>query len=262
MENKKNGFEIIGGQSKHKKISMWTDEFISTAQCLRNGEDIIIGVEVNLLPPENRFLLKHKYLPIPQILRLLLFATSGMSLWKKILFYALAYFFLSFFSSFLGAAHAINPILPPVMVYISVIALFVCSLCFIKDTVAKWHGAEHKAIAAYDHGSTEIADTAKESRIHDKCGGGLYFPMVLMPIIASRILGAMSIYVNFLIIFLLATECVLWIDKLIGWDKIPVFRETSRLLQRYVTTEEPGEIEILTAKAAIDGLKKMYRQED
>ena len=48
--------------------------------------------------------------------------------------------------------------------------------------LAAYHGVEHKAIAAYEHGDQDAADAAKE---HDRCGSHLMAPML-----AANVAGA------------------------------------------------------------------------
>jgi hypothetical protein len=50
--------------------------------------------------------------------------------------------------------------------------------------LAAYHGVEHKAIAAYEHGDQDAADAAKE---HDRCGSHLMAPLLAANIAGRRV---------------------------------------------------------------------------
>lgn len=109
------------------------------------------------------------------------------------------------------------------------------------------------AIATYNRtGSTDIEDIAKESPVHDKCGTRLYLPIMAGMIIAEFV--AKNFGVSHVITPLAILLGVLWMDSLIGWDKIPGISHAARLIQKHITTCVPKEQELLTAQRAMQEL--------
>jgi uncharacterized protein YqhQ len=145
-----------------------------------------------------------------------------------------------------------------ILVNLSVITMM---MAYTRQYIATWHGAEHKTIASYENnGSIEIEDIKKESRINDKCGGRLFLPLIVGMSSANFI--AKKLGVNTAIVNLALMELVLWIDTLIGWDKIPITSQVSRWLQKHITTREPGEIELHTAQFAFQKLIDAHKKLD
>jgi hypothetical protein len=119
-----------------------------------------------------------------------------------------------------------------------------------------WHGAEHMTIAAYERsGSTRPCDVQCESPINDHCGGRLVLPLLLVGTvwaaapIRSRVLR--------LILGAVLVEAGLQVERLWGWDRIPVFAQASRLLQR-CTTRQPDEQHLAVARIAMAALLKAH----
>lgn len=119
-------------------------------------------------------------------------------------------------------------------------------------SIRRFHGAEHKVLESYlKHGSIDDEQILLTSRISDRCGGKLLLPLLIA--------GPLSVYLsqqthfNLVLTNLAMVEIILGIDFLIKWSKIPVFAQASRAIQ-YMTTGEPGEHELQTAKTALIGL--------
>lgn len=233
---------IVGGSSSDGKISIFSNEFTATARC-RNGS---ITCSVRRRSPLTSFLLEKKYLPIPRILRMLLLAIAGMATWKGRLFLCLYLLAVT-----VWAMHS------PVSVSISLERswMFFCLitvqiLFYTKSFVARWHGTEHMAIAAYNRsGSTEIKDIRQEVPFHEMCGGRFMFPFLAGALVAGFV--AKKLGVNDTLVFLAMIEVVLWVDTLVGLERIPLASHVSRLLQEKITTEEPGYSELRTAQRAL-----------
>ena len=113
--------------------------------------------------------------------------------------------------------------------------------------VWRFHGAEHKAVNAYERGA-DLLDTGEvlhHSRVHDRCGTNLVFIVLLLMLIylpflsnslASDVAGALlvlpALAVAFELFRLIARFPTAWASRLaLGGG---------RLLQRCVTTREPS----------------------
>jgi uncharacterized protein YqhQ len=109
--------------------------------------------------------------------------------------------------------------------------------------LAAYHGVEHKAIAAYEQGTDDVAAVPKE---HDRCGSNLIVPMMLLsaagtlllerlvedPSAAARAgigLGTAS----------LAVEMFAWSDRHHGEPLAEAFHAPGREIQRLLATKEP-----------------------
>jgi uncharacterized protein YqhQ len=109
--------------------------------------------------------------------------------------------------------------------------------------LAAYHGVEHKAIAAYERGSDDVAAVPKE---HDRCGSNLIVPMMLLsaggtlllerlvadPSAAARAgvgLGGASV----------AVEMFAWSDRHHGEPLAEAFHAPGREIQRRWATKEP-----------------------
>lgn len=240
---------IVGGKSTKGRITIQSDEFRSRARC-DNTENIIC--EVKRLPRLSRFLLKKKCLPIPRIVRTILFLVDGMTIRGKM--------FVAFYIASVITANKFIPKDAPLPPYAWTIyaILFIASIIYINRKIAPWHGAEHMAIAAYEKRATaDLAAIVKESPVHEKCGGRLVLPAICGLAIASLVSHGLAM--SSFILSLLVWECVLWVDTLKGWNKVPGFSHASFFLQKYVTTRKPGERELRTAQRALQELIAAHR---
>jgi len=248
--------KIIGGRSMIREVSLSSDEFTATANSDEKGK---ITCRVKRHSSLSIFLYRSK-LPIPRLAKLLLLLTGDMTkrAWE-ILSLLLLCVVLSEYclpaSSYRDHFFALFGWYNVLTFYI---VTLVIGLIFIRKHIANWHGAEHMAIAAYERTSaTDIQGITQESPIHDKCGGRLLLPLLVGMIMASFI--AKNFAVSETIVFIAILECLLWVDKLIGWDKIPLTSQASRLLQKWVTTRYPGEQELKTAQCALQELVNAHK---
>lgn len=240
---------IVGGNSASGQISILSDEFTATAQSDKDGR---ITCNIQRHSRLSRFFYKHKRFPIPRLIRLMLFLVNsltrkgrlilGICLLGLVLIAVLLQKYLSGSSTFLGQ-----------YLWVTNVTVTFGALLYIRRHIATWHGAEHMAIAAYERtGSTDIKQISQESRVDDDCGGRLFPPFIAVTIVAKFV--AISLGVNYTIVYLIALECMLWVDTLKGWDKIPGTSHASRLLQKYITTRTPGTQELLVAQRALQEL--------
>ncbi len=230
---------ILGGSSTVGSISITSDEFCSTARySKRTGK---ISYKVKPLPRLVKFVLKaeKRYL-IPQTLKLLAFFIGNLKL-RDLIFISALICVVRLLESELRGKIAGSQI-------IILTTVWLVLLLFVKIKIAGFHGAEHMAIAAYERNeSTDLCSVNKESPINPKCGGRMALPLALTVLV----LIYFNLHWSF---FILSTEAMLWIDKKIGFDKIPIFSQSSILLQRYITTAYPTEHQTRTAQIAMIAL--------
>ena len=129
-------------------------------------------------------------------------------------------------------------------------------VALLDRDLAAYHGAEHKAIAAYEQGVEDVATVPKE---HDRCGSNLIVPMMLLSAggtIAARApgrearasspapavgLGGAS----------LAVETFAWRDRHHGEPLAEAFHTPGREIQRHLATKEPTPEQLEVSLAAM-----------
>lgn len=104
----------------------------------------------------------------------------------------------------------------------------------------RFHGAEHKAVAAYEQGIDldDIDAVMGASRVHDRCGTNVVAVLIagcLLPLPSS---GALSL-VTFLVVFAGSVEIVSLAARRPRAFVSRVILAGGHFLQRYVTTAEP-----------------------
>lgn len=254
--------KIIGGKSTARRISILSEEFVSTA---RSNEDGNVTCKVKRHSPLSRFLYRNENLPMPKFVRMVLFFADSMTkkgwvfLGLYVLIVALMEKYLLSGSLLLTLAGKYQPGLLDTSSASSFSFLLFSAMCvtltamgvtYTQRRIASWHGAEHMAIAAYTRtGSIEIRDIARECPVNDKCGGRLVLPLLVGAVVA--VIAADILAVSTVITYVAMLESVMWIDSLKGWDKIPGTSQASHLLQKWITTCEPGAQELRTAQLAL-----------
>jgi uncharacterized protein YqhQ len=139
----------------------------------------------------------------------------------------------SFFAEF--------PILP-------VLLLFFAAMKFTP--IGRYHGAEHKAVAAYEeHGEVTLEGARKSSRIHPRCGTN-----ILSYIILAALLDPLIGWWGYAILqFILISEA--WFV----FGKTRPSIAVGDFLQRYFTTTEPRRAEL---EVAVESLNRLLRAEE
>ncbi len=139
----------------------------------------------------------------------------------------------SFFAEF--------PILP-------VLLLFFAAMKFTP--IGRYHGAEHKAVAAYEeHGEVTLEGARKSSRIHPRCGTN-----ILSYIILAALLDPLIGWWGYAILqFILISEA--WF--ILGTTRPSI--AVGDFLQRYFTTTEPRRAEL---EVAVESLRRLLRAEE
>lgn len=242
--------ENIGGMSRPGGITISSDKYVSSASCNISkwtGEPTFT-CEVEKNPEMVPVLRKLRNWPIPRVLYLLIFIWVNGGIAMKII---TGVIILSYIPSIPDVTIKV-----PLLVALALpLAMIAVPLWFVRKCIATWHAAEHMAIACFErHQSYAVSKIAKESPIHNKCGGRLALPLIGAGILCLCLDVFRPTGVNSGILDLLSLEIVLWIDHLWGYENIPGFSHASTWLQRYVTTKKPGQNELRTAALAMEKL--------
>lgn len=140
---------------------------------------------------------------------------------------------LGFFAAF--------PVLPLLLVFFAAMKF---------TSIGRYHGAEHKVVAAYENYGEVTYDAAKSSsRIHPRCGTN-----ILVYIILAALLDPLVGWWGYAILqFILISEA--W--YIFGNTRPSI--AIGNFLQRYFTTTEPnrGELEV-----AVESLSQLLRAEE
>ena len=240
--------DIVGGMSSVNRVTILSDEYVSTARYHEDSGEI--SCEIKALPPIVRFLQKNKRLPIPRLARVALPLLNMMG--RKGAVLIALYFLITACIPTMFPGEMFIGISSKYFVLFDFLTIFGL-LLFIKKYIGTWHGAEHKAISAYQKfESTDIQVIARENRYNAKCGGRLFFPSMLTFPMAIAMDGWLGL--NMVVWSLVLLEIILWADYIWGMDKLPITSQASYLLQTYLTTVEPGRIELETAQCAMEGV--------
>lgn len=135
---------------------------------------------------------------------------------------------------------AIFPILP-------VLLLFFAGMKF--TVIGRYHGAEHKAVAAYEkYGDVTFDGASGMSRIHPRCGTNILIYIVAVSLVDPFIDWAPWVVLQFIVI----TEA--WF--ILGSTRVSI--AIGNFIQRYLTTSEPGRKEL---EVAVESLNELLRAE-
>ena len=245
--------QITGGMSAWGSVSVNSDSFQATAYH-KDGKEM---VSIQPIPKALSFILKLKRWYIPRTLQLAAFMVSGISTST----------WITYIVTFALLQLLVYPHLPPRHIHVSTtlesvsLSLLIWATLGIlaRLTIAPWHAAEHMAIAAYKRSqSTTIKNIRKENRVDPSCGGRFALPLIIASTLAT--FSTHKLGTNFWLIYLILVEITLQIDTYIGLDKLAPFKQASHALQRYVTTTEPNEAHLRTAKLAIEALVWKHSQ--
>lgn len=134
--------------------------------------------------------------------------------------------------------------------------LYLWGLSLIPEArrVFQYHGAEHKAVHAYEAGSLELSSALKQSPIHARCGTNFVFLFVAVAILVFSLIPARSFGLRLLariglipIVAAITYELLLWGAKT---RLLRPFLWPGLLFQR-LTTREPMPDQIEVALAAV-----------
>jgi uncharacterized protein YqhQ len=116
--------------------------------------------------------------------------------------------------------------------------------------IGRYHGAEHKAVAAYErYGEVTLQNARNSSRIHPRCGTN-----ILLYIILAALLDPLIAWWGYAILqFILISEA--WFVFGMTRPSIAV----GNFLQRYLTTTEPRRYQL---EVAVESLNRLLQAEE
>jgi len=134
-------------------------------------------------------------------------------------------------------------------------------LMALRDSdLARYHGAEHKSVAAYESG----ADAGAATREHARCGTNLVAPLVLTNFAGSLLLhGArrtrqpLATFVASLVSIGTAMELFSWMARHSEHPFARLLQRPGLELQRLVTTSEPTDDQLDVAQVALEELLRL-----
>jgi hypothetical protein len=248
----KGGRLTFGGMARWDGLDLFGPNFMSVAY-RRKGE-IHVEVEPSALrKPTNPAMQRASRLPIIRSFFLwgrvftqlfgspwsLLFFTATMgALWIFVRLMQLGSGDGTFGGVF--AFFAEFPILP-------ILLLFFAAMKFTP--IGRYHGAEHKAVAAYEkYGYVTLQNAKGVSRVHPRCGTN-----ILLYIILAALLDPLIAWWGYAILqFILISEA--WF--IFGQTRPSI--AVGNFLQRYLTTSEPRRAQL---EVAVESLNKLLQAE-
>ncbi|MDQ3965283.1 MAG: DUF1385 domain-containing protein [Actinomycetota bacterium] len=115
--------------------------------------------------------------------------------------------------------------------------------------IGRYHGAEHKAVAAYEkYGEVTLEGAKSMSRLHPRCGTNILIYLILAALLDPFIDWAPYAGLQ----FILVSEA--WF--VFGKKRASIV--VGNFLQKYFTTSEPGQKEL---EVAVESLKELLRAE-
>jgi uncharacterized protein YqhQ len=139
-----------------------------------------------------------------------------------------------------------SALLANVLMAVVVFAIGILALRLgLGKSVWRYHGAEHKAVNAYEGGTDlyDLGKVARYSRVHDRCGTNLSVIALLLTLASYFVLESLPFWVGGLYA-LLVIAVSLEFFRLIGRRPASrasrMFLAGGRALQRSVTTSEPA----------------------
>jgi uncharacterized protein YqhQ len=244
---------VFGGMAHWDGLDLFGPNYMSVAY-RKNGEIHVRVEPSNVKKPKNPTVLRISRLPVVRSVffwgRLLLqvvgsfwvllfFAATLAALW---LFVRLMEFgsgagplggVFAFFAEF--------PILPMLL-------LFFGAMRF--TSIGRYHGAEHKVVAAYEkYGEVTLEGAERSSRIHPRCGTN-----ILGYIVLAALLDPLIGWGGYAVLqFILISEA--WF--IFGKTRPSI--AVGNFLQRHFTTTEPRRAEL---EVAVESLNRLLRAEE
>jgi uncharacterized protein YqhQ len=132
--------------------------------------------------------------------------------------------------------------------------------------LAAYHGAEHKAIGAYEAGSDDPASATKE---HDRCGSNLVAPMLVISAAGQLLLeraleepGPVARAAVGLASASLAAEMFAWSERNPGSAAARAFHKPGHEIQRLIATKEPTSEQLDVSVAALREILRVEQEAD
>ncbi len=136
-------------------------------------------------------------------------------------------------------------------------------LLLLRDSrLSRYHGAEHKSVAAYESGG----DPATADKEHARCGTNLMAPMMVTSVATNLVLRAagqerkpLATFIAGLVSIGTAMELFSWMARHQDHPLARTLRRPGIEMQRLFTTSEPSEDQLDVAHLA---LQELLRLED
>ncbi len=249
---------LFGGMARWGGLDLFGPNYMSSAY--RKDGEIRVHVEpTSIRRPENPTVQRLAEIPIIRSFFFwsrLLMQVIG-SVWTLVFFaasMAVLWLFVSLmelgsgadstggFISALFGFFAEFPIVP-------LLVLFFAAMKF--TSIGRYHGAEHKAVAAYENFGEVTLDTARRSsRIHPRCGTNILAYIVVAALLDPFIDGWWYAIAQFILIS----------ESWFVFGKSQASIAVGNFLQRYLTTTEPGRAELEVAVESINALIRAERE--
>ena len=125
----------------------------------------------------------------------------------------------------------------------------------------RYHGAEHKAVAAHEAGidMADVASVLRSPRVHDRCGTNLVF-LAMVGGLALMGLPSVLQLPAFALLFATAAEAVTLASRRPRFLLSRLLLAGGRTLQRYVTTAEPSQAEQAVGCRALAACLEHHRR--
>lgn len=240
---------LLGGMARWDGLDLFGPHYMSTAYRKKSGEIFIRIDPVKVWKPQNPLLRRASGWPIIRsfffwgqllvqvggsVWTLAYFVGSIAALWLLVRALELGSG-LGSLGGFLGFL-ADFPMLPLLVLFFAAMKL---------TSIGRYHGAEHKAVAAYEkYGEVTMEKARVSSRIHPRCGTNI----LIYIIIAAALEPLIPWWWYSIAQFILISE--LWFAFGQSRPSIAV----GNFLQRYFTTSEPTRRELEVAVASINRL--------
>jgi uncharacterized protein YqhQ len=137
----------------------------------------------------------------------------------------------------------------------SVLSFAPAAMALRGGELAAYHGVEHKAIGAYEHGSDDPLDATKE---HDRCGSHLIAPMLSLDLAATALVNRLRLNGREWVAGAAALASLGAAMELLAWSErhrqslaARVLRVPGHELQRVLGTREPDERQLEVGRAAM-----------
>jgi uncharacterized protein YqhQ len=250
---KNEGRLVFGGMARWDGLDLFGPNYMSVAY-RRKGEIHVKVERSTLRKPTNPIIQRVSQWPIIRSFFLWgrVFAQLFGSLWSLLFFaatMAVLWIFVRLMQLGSGegalggifAFFAAFPILP-------ILLIFFAAMKFTP--IGRYHGAEHKAVAAYEkYGEVTLQNAKGSSRIHSRCGTN-----ILLYIIIAALLDPLIAWWGYAILqFILISEA--WF--IFGQTRTSI--AIGNFLQRYITTTEPRRAQL---EVAVESLNRLLQAEE
>jgi uncharacterized protein YqhQ len=148
----------------------------------------------------------------------------------------------------------------------AVLGLAPAMVALSDRNLAAYHGAEHKAIGAYEAGSDDPASATKE---HDRCGSNLVAPMLVLSAAGQLLLeraldepGPVARAAVGVASASLAAEMFAWSERNPESVAARAFHKPGHEIQRLIATKEPTPEQLEVSVAALREILRVEQEAD